>query len=303
MATPVRDRRRELVDLFPQFLRRRRQRWAGLAPLLEASELARPDFFLLRAIVEETDRGVSMSDTGLRASLFNPYGIVNPIFESLPALVDKGCLAKVGERYTATSEGRALVEQAERAAWAYLATLAPLPPADLARLADTLTGIAGRLWSASEPAAKPHQARTRRLPSTEGSPPLVRLEAAVYALWMARDDAHMAAWRGAGFDGPTLELLSQLWAGAAGSIAGLIEQVRQYQRPEDVEGGLTTLIGAGYVSSEGNALRLTPAGRKTREAIEVETDRIYFTPWPPLAPQEVTWLYERLDSLCAQLLP
>src|SRR6266508_1404440 len=96
---------------------------------------------------------------------------------------------------------------------------------------------------------------------------------------MARDDAHNATWRAAAFDGPTFELLGRIWAGEAGTRAELIERVGGSQRPEYVERGLASLIAQGYVDAEGDALRLTPAGRASRDAIEAETDRIYFAPW------------------------
>jgi hypothetical protein len=302
MTTPTHDRRRALVDLFPQFLMRRRQGWAGLQPLLEASQLARPDYFLLRSVVEETDLRVSMSEAELRTNLFNPYATINPIFESLPALVEGGYLSIYGDRYTVTLQGRALVDRVERAARAYLATRALLPAAEGVRLADTCSDIASRLWSAAEPAAKPHQARVRRLPPTAGSPPIVRLELAVYALWMARDDAHNAAWRAAGFDGPALDLLSRVWAGEASTVTELIACVRQTQHPEDVDRGLATLIAAGYIISEENSLQLTLAGSGARAAIEEETDRIYFAPWPPLAPGDIAWLYQTFHALRERLL-
>jgi hypothetical protein len=205
------------------------------------------------------------------------------------------------DRYTVTPAGRALAERVERAGRAYLATLELLPPADLVRLADTFVDIAARLWTAAEPVAKPHQARVHRLPSTADDPPMARLEEAVYALWMARDDAHNAVWRAAGFDGPAFDLLTRIWAGEADTVARLVECVGGGQRPEDVERGLTALIEQGYLIAEADALRLTPAGRATRDAIEAETDRVYFAPWRPLGPGDVEWLYEKFRILCERL--
>jgi Helix-turn-helix family len=299
MTASARDRRRDLVDLLPQFLTRRMRGWDGLQPLLGERGIARPDAVLLRAVVMETEPGAAMTEAELRANLFNPYGTVSPIFEVLPALVERGCLARHGQQYIATPEGRALIERIERAGRAYLATLDLLAPADAERLADTFAEIASRLWAAPEPVVKAHQAHVRRLPPTVGEPSLARLDLAVYALWMARDDAHIAAWRHEGFDGPTFELLSQIWSGAASTRSALNERVGQ--RPEDITRGLAALSERGYAIVEGDALRLTAAGQATRDAIETETDRIYFTPWPALAPDEIAWLCEAFRALCERL--
>ncbi len=301
MTASARDRRRDLVDLLPQFLTRRMRGWDGLLPLLSERGLARQDALLLRTIVMETEPGAAMTEAELRARLFNPYSTVNAIFEALPALVERSCLAQHGEQYIVTPTGRTLIERIERAGRAYLATLDLLPPADAERLADTLAEIAGRLWAAPEPVVKAHQARVRRLPAAVGVPPLARLDPAVYALWMARDDAHIAAWCHEGFDGPAFELLSQIWSGAARTRPALSERVGQSQHPADIARGLATLSERGYVLVEGEALRLKPAGQAIRDVIEAETDRIYFTPWPARAPDEVAWLCETFQALCERL--
>jgi hypothetical protein len=303
MTASAQNPRRALVDLLPQYLMRRMRGWAEFPSMLEQAGLAGlvgPSRMVLRAVVMETDPGASISEAELRANLFNPYATVHPHLKALPALVGRGYLAHDGDRYMVTPQGRALVEHLERAGRAYLATLDLLPPADLTRLADAFADIADRLWAADEPAAKPHQARVRRLPSAAGGPPMARLEEAIYALWMARDDAHNAAWRAAGFDGPVFDLLTRLWAGETDTVAGLIERVAGGQRPEDVERGVTALIARGYLLAEADALRLTPAGRATRDAIEAETDRVYFTPWP-LVPGEAEWLYQAFRRLCERL--
>jgi hypothetical protein len=292
MTEDAHDRRRALVDLLPRFLMRRRVGWTGLQDLLAQHELARPEFFLLRAIVEETDAGAGMTYAGLCANLFNPYSTIRTALESLPALVERGCLVDRDGLYSVTPAGRALVEQAERGAHAYLTTLELLPAADLARLTETLAEIAGRMWAAPEPSAKPHQARVRRLPPARDDQTLARLDQAVYGLWTARDDAHMAAWRAAGFDGPVFDILSRVWSGEAGTLAGLNEALRPSQRPEDIARGLDELGRRGALARDGEALRLTSQGRAARDAIEAETDRVYFAPWPPFGPAEVAWLHD-----------
>ncbi|HEX6292344.1 MAG TPA: hypothetical protein VFZ66_24365 [Herpetosiphonaceae bacterium] len=293
------DERRALVELLPQFLMRRRRGWTGLQALVDQSRLTRPALFLLRALVEEADPGVRLSLDELRARLFNPYSTVHDWVDLLPELVSGGYVSQTGDGYAVTPQGRALIEQMERGAQAYLATLTPIDEPDLTRLADTLSEIAARLWSVPEPAASPHQERVHRLPLSSGSA-MARLDRAVYALWTARDDAHNAAWRGAGFDGPMLDLLTRLWTGEAMTIAALTERVPG-QRPADIERGVIALSAAGYITRDGDALALTPRGQQTRDAIEAETDRLYFAPWPSLTPDDVAWLRKTLKLVIERL--
>jgi hypothetical protein len=292
--------RRALVELLPQYLMRRMRGWTEVQSIMEEVGLVGPGRMVLRAIVMETDPGASISEAELRANLFNPYATIHSHLDALPELIERGYLTLAGDSYTVTPQGRALVERLERAGRAYLATLDLLLLADLTRLADTLGEIAARLWVAAEPAAKPHQARVRRLPSAVGEPPMARLEEAVYTLWMARDDAHNAAWWAAGFDGPVFDLLTRIWAGEADTVAQLIERVAGGQRAEDVERGVVNLIAHNYLTAENETLKLTSAGRATRDAIEDETDRIYFAPWPSEA-DEVEWLHDAFRALCERL--
>lgn len=255
--------------------------------LLDAAGVAPPVFFLLRALAMERDPGVGMTEAEMIADLDNPYATFRPELARLPALVSMGYVAHDGDTFTVTSTGRALVRHIEAAKDAYLATLSPIPHDDLSRLLGTLEAIAARLWVAPEPAAKPHQTRIRRAAPAPDAAPMARLLAAVYALWYARDDAHTAAWRAAGFDGPAFDLLNHVWSGDARTVAQLTDKVSDTQRPDDVACGLASLIASGYLTADGDLLSLTDIGQQTRDAIETETDRIYFASWPDA---DDTWI-------------
>jgi len=301
MAAPIRDDRRALVELLPRLLMRAPRGWGGLALLLGSVCLDRPAFFLLRALVQERDAGDTMTQMEMEADLFNPYATVRPILDALPTLVKKGYVARDGERYAVTTTGGAIATRIEAVRDRYLASLAPVPAADLTRLAATCTAIAHSLRGAPEPVVKAHQARAWRAMPPADAAPMVRLYGAVYALWMARDDAHNTAWRAAGFDGPAFDLLSHIWSGNARSVPTLTAAVRESQRPEDVARGIASLAAAGHLVREGDALHLTPPGEQTRDRIEAETDRVYFAPWPPLSPDEGTWLRATLAAVIAAL--
>ena len=286
---------RDIVSLFPSFLSLRPFGWQGSQDILQ-SGLQLPALFLLRDLVEETGAGETLSRQEMESQLFNPYSTFHPIFDNLPSLLEKGYLLHSEGRYLVTPRGRALIERIEQAVQDYTATLTPLPLPELTRLAALLEAIAQRMWQASEPAVKAHQARCHRLPPITTSAPMVHLDAAVFALWMARDDAHIAAWRAEGLSGPHLDLLTRLWTAEAHTLPELTTALQQTQRLEDILQGVTALSEAGYVLVEGEHIALTGYGQQVRTRIEEETDRIYFTPWPPLTPEDLNWLYSSLKS-------
>jgi hypothetical protein len=295
------DNRRAIIDLLPQFLTRALRGWEGLPPLLAAAGVARPAYFLLRALVQERDAGDGMMREEMRADLFNPYSTIRPILDVLPALVERGYVANTNGRHSVTRDGWEFITHVEDAKNRYLATLMPIPAADIARLAGEWLTIARRLRDAPGPEQKPHQARAWRVMPPADAAPMVRLHGAVYALWMARDDCHNAAWRAAGFDGPPFDLLSRVWCGDATTAPALTEAVRESQPPEDVERGIAALEAAGYLTRDGENVRLTPWGTDVRDRIERETDRRYFSPWPPLPPGDLSRMHAGLEAVIAGL--
>ncbi len=290
----------ELVSLFPRFLHLQPFGWKGSQDILQ-SGLKLPALLLLRAVVQETDPGEMLSRQEMESRLFNPYSTFHPIFDNLPSLLEKGYLSHSGNRYLVTPGGRTLIERIEQAVQSYTATLTPLPLPELTQLAALLESIARRMWQANEPTVKAHQARCHRLSPIAPSAPMVQLEAAIFALWMARDDAHIAAWRAEGLSGPHLDLLTRLWTGEAHSLPELTTALQHTQRPEDILQGVTALREAGYVLGEGEHMALTASGHQVRTRIEEETDRIYFTSWPPLTPEDLDWLYASLKQVCDTL--
>jgi hypothetical protein len=293
--------RRAIVDLLPQFLMGALRGWDGLAPLLAAAGLARPAYFLLRALVQERDAGDDMTRDEMHADLFNPYSTIRPILAALPALIERGYVADTNGRYSVTRGGREFITHVEGAKNRYLASLVPIPAADILPLVEHLSDIAARLRDAPEPEQKPHQARAwRAMPPADGAP-MVRLYSAVYRLWMARDDCHNAAWRAAGFDGPPFDLLSRVWCGDATTAPALTEAVREFQQPEDVERGIAALEAAGYLTRAGESVQLTEWGTEVRDRIERETDRRYFGPWLPLPPGDLSRMHAGLAAVIAGL--
>lgn len=289
-----------LLPLFPRFLTQRRRGFPGLGALLAETGLSRPALFMLVCVAEMPAEGATADE--LRPGA--PYATRDPHHPWLDEATARGFLT-VGPdgRYRLTEAGRATVERLEREATAYLATLAPLPPDELGRLADRFSAIAAGL-DAGAGGPDVHLPRARRIaalaPKAERAP-LVRLERAIFDLWMARDDAHIGAWRLAHFPGPALDLLTHLWRGDIDTLPALRERLAATQDPADVDALVAELVEQGYVEWRGATLQPTRAGYNVRETIEADTDDLYFRQWPPLVPDEIAWLHDALARVIAGL--
>src|SRR6266567_7058758 len=286
--------RHTIVEQLPLFLQVRRRRWTGLQAFLDESHLTHPAFFLLRALEGETIKGQQLTLQQMQENLFNPYTTQFTIFDHLPLLVEQGYLQQLDEGYLVTDTGRRLTNQIEIAARTYLGTLQIPPSISLSALAVALMDLVHRAWQSPEPLVKAHQARTQRRLPVEEAPALVQIEWAILGLWEARDDAHMAAWRAYRFSGPVFDILSRIWSKEARTLPSLISTLGEAQQPADIQQGILDLIKLGYIISVDDHFELTLQEQKIRDAIEAETDRVFFASWDQIADDEVIWLSEQL---------
>jgi hypothetical protein len=293
--------RHMIVEQLPLFLQLRRRRWTGLQALLDVSHLTRPAFSLLRAVEGETRRGQSLTLRQMQEHLFNPYATRFDIFEQLPFLVERGYLQQLDGGYLVTDAGCRLVDQIEIAARTYMGTLQVPASVALSELAVDLVDLVHRGWQSPEPLIKAHQERTQRRLSVEGAPELVQIEWAILGLWEARDDAHMAAWRAYRFSGSVFDILTRIWSKEAQTLPGLISLLEESQQSTDIQQGILELSKLGYVSAAEDHFELTAQGQRVRDAIEGETDRIFFASWEQIADDKVIWLSEQISDLCVYL--
>lgn len=199
---------RAIVDLLPRYAHRRRAGWRPASTM--GGRITLSEYLLLRRVaIERVDMPISFDQ--LRRNALDPYSTADPLLDGLPQLVAKHLLAESGDGYTLTPRGHEVLTRGERAANDYAASRIRLPLDDLARVASVLEDLTMRLHQSPEPAVKTHQDRVPLLRRFDArrTPP-VRLEYALYALQRARDDAHISAWRAAGFRGPDIEVLSRI---------------------------------------------------------------------------------------------
>jgi len=289
-----------LVPLFPQFLRKRRRGFPGIATLLAETGIPRPVLFLLFSLAVFPPEGATAE--ALRPGA--PYATRDPHLPLLADALERGLVARdEQERYHLTDEGKSLVILAEQGATAWLSQQEPLPNDELHRLSDTFGAIADNLpRDAWAPDAHIHRwGRVAALATAHADAPLVHLERAIMDLWMARDDAHMAAWHTARFYGPQLEVLTRLWQSDADDLPTLQSQLAPLQEPATVAAIVDELTEQGYLEVRLGILQPTRAGYNVREEIESATDEIYFDQWTDLDSATIAWLHDTLTRLIAAL--
>ena len=281
----------DLVPLFPEFLTKRRTKFTLPLRLVEELEIDRPALsFVIGAVAPQGG--------GRFSEMWKPYA--TQWDQHLPASStarDAGLVDEVNGRWDLTQAGRDLVKRVRREADAYLASLpAPLPVDDLRRLGALLERAFEATSAGLERRWHSHIPRAARM-AGDGTHPMVALENAIYGLWQARDDCHMAAWQQAGLDGPTLDTLTRIWRAEASSVDDLAAKLTS-QRPADIAAQLTHLRREGLVSA-GEPPRTTDKGANARQAIEDETDRLFFTAWPDDVASEAGWIREKLAAVNA----
>ena len=281
----------ELVPLFPEFLTKRRAKFTLPLRLMEELSVDRPALFFVTG-------GVAPQGGGRLSEMWNPYATQWDQQQAASvAARDAGLVDEKDGRWDLTAAGRDLTGRVRREADAYLASLpSPLSGEDLGRLASLLGSAFEAIAASLDRRWHSHIPRAARM-AGDGGHPMVALENAVYGLWQARDDCHMAAWRQAGLDGPTLDTLTRIWRGEAASEEELAAKLTS-QRPADIAAQLARLRRDGVVGADGPP-RTTEKGAKVRQAIEDETDRLFFSPWPDDVGSSARWIREKLATVNA----
>jgi len=260
-------------------------------PLQKTEELGidRPTFIWTLNLSYRGDRGASAEP----GDLTSVYGTVPDRWLPMAAAARGAGLAEERDgRWYLTEKGRGLAAAMHEAARAHYATLTPLPKGELAELARLLDRAFLAGAKANEPARRQHTPFA--LSYRADDPPagsFAQLDAAVYGLWQVRDDCHMASWRASGRSGPEVEVLTRAWREEAADEAALTDLL-PHQRPEDVKAAVARLRTSGLV--EADRLTVTAAGARARQAIEDETDRLFFTPWPDDVGARSAWIAEKL---------
>ena len=95
----------------------------------------------------------------------------------------------------------------------------------------------------------------------------------------------------------TLDALTRIWRGEATSEEDLATKLTS-QRPSDVAGELARLRRDGLVA-DGDQPKTTEKGATARQAIEDETDRLFFSGWPDDVAASAGWIRDNLAAVNA----
>lgn len=227
-----------------------------------------------------------------------PYISVDPWTPVWHELVAAGYAVRADEGWSLSNRGTALCDHLYREARHYLESL-NFAPTQLRRLTAAVTLVAHGIPSDAERAMC---ARNGLPLQQEIRSDIVRLDRAISELWSFRDDSHIAAWEAAGYVGPTLDVLSQVWEGM-NTIDKVASELEGKQQGTDVESQIDMLVEIGDIERHADLLTLTAQGKDRRNAIERDTDARYFRGWPSgdeFVPSARRLLTERAADLLGQ---
>lgn len=285
MAIAGLTRRQIVADLFPEFLSRRS---LPFIPKIDADAselgLSRAALLLLSGSLPLWEDGVM---TRARSRWRSPYvSNEEPRERGWRELVQGGLAAEAPDGWRITARGMEVAHAYQRTFRAHLRDL-PVPAEPTRRAAAEITRLASRL-----PADAERALLVRKLPQPEPheqASAVVDLNRGVNELWGFRDDCHIAAWQAAGYDGPTVDILSQVWSspgdlawariGGRPSVQEVLKALGTKQLSAEVDRRIEALIRRGDLTREDDALSITAQGQRSRDAIEAETDRRYFAIW------------------------
>jgi hypothetical protein len=280
-----------LVPLLPQFLQRRRAKSDFPLRAMEKLGLDRPAYFFAIDLGIQDPRGASPQDVGNSA-----YRTTDAQVRTVAAAGESvGLLVWRDGRWSLTEKGAQALRDMRQAMEAHYASLSPIDPGELGRLAGLLDSALAAAATSPAPRTREHTPRGARYRWRDPSSPMARLDAAIYGLWQVRDDCHMQAWRDAGMRGPVMHVFTTIWNKEATTDEDLVAKIAS-QRPEDVRAGLERLRADGFLTA-GPELAITATGAGLRERIEAATDRYFFAPWPDAVGAEADWVTERLVAV------
>jgi helix-turn-helix protein len=267
---------RDVMALFPEYIF---NRFSGY----DEESLAREAGLSVDAITFDSLASLpyapQIADDGLlsvaRYRWRRPYLTRDPWTPIWEELIRPGFANRNGEKWFLTHSGAALCDELHRKSRRYLESL-DVGGLDLMSLSGELSALADQIPSDAERTICAH----RGLPlQDEIHSEIVRVDRCISELWNFRDDSHIAAWQAAGYTGPRIDVLSQVWEGKA-TVDQVVSALDFRQTRADVEHEIDALVEARELDRKGGSLVLTELGSDRRDSIERDTDARYFRTWP-----------------------
>lgn len=229
-----------------------------------------------------------------------PYGLAHHNEEHFVSAVQHGYLISDGKNgYTPTEFGMKAAHKVWREAGDSLASLNPMPEAQMEKAFDYLARIGDAALSAPEPPSRyfmSHKRENYKL--FQVLYPLERFVVLFGELAAYRDDMYVATWGTHGVEGHAWDAFDRLVQSGSLTREDLYAKVKRRGVTEEVHAGdVKELIGRGWVEEGSGVYQITSAGKQVRAEVEAETERLFFAPWSSLNESEL----EELFNLSTQL--
>jgi len=219
-----------------------------------------------------------------------PYGLARLNEERFASAAKQGYLRAGKESgYSPTDNGVNVARKIWRQAGDSLANLHPMPEENLQRLFIYLERLVEASLATPQPPSHfylSHKQENYRQLGTIY--PLENFVVLFGELSAYRDDMHIGAWQALQIEGHAWEMFDKIYNGKALAFDELYEKLKRRELPAEIYAqDLRELIKRGWVSETPNEYQITPAGKKIREDVESETERLFFAPWSCLNETEL----------------
>lgn len=229
-----------------------------------------------------------------------PYGLARVNEERFASAARQGYLrADKKSEYLPTTNGTSVAQKIWRQAGYSLASINPMSEENLQHLFNYLERLVEASLAMPQPPSHFYLSHKwenyRRLGTIY---PLENYVVLFGELAAYRDDMHIAAWQAYQIEGHSWDMFDKFYSGELLTIDGLYAKLKRRGLPQEIyTQDLQELIERGWVIERANEYQITPAGKKVREDVEVETERLFFAPWSCLDERDL----EDLMNLSTQL--
>ena len=213
---------------------------------------------------------------------------------------------RIGEDYSLTDEGHALLSNLDKQRNTIFANFEPLPADDLSKLVDMSQRIIqASLDSGDEQVTWCLRHSNKRKPNNSVSD-ISKLIHVCSDFNAFRDDAHMSAYTEHEVDGMTWEAFSFIHSGQAQTANALFDQLA-YRGWTVVEwqDALNCLADKGWIEGDRSGYQSREKGKTISQEVEQKTDARFYAPWDVLSDNEqieYVSLLNTLNDRCLALL-
>ncbi|NWF68351.1 MAG: hypothetical protein HXY40_04635 [Chloroflexi bacterium] len=223
----------------------------------------------------------------------------------LELMASEKWLDVVGDEYSLTAAGRAVIAATRERTRTLLADFTPLPRAEIERLESLLRRVIESSLNCPEPPKNWSLRYSRRRAPGSAAPAVHKLFHHFSDLNAYRDDAHLAAFLPHRVAGYVWEAFAYVCAGTRTAEA-LYDQLayRGHARCEYAE-ALHVLAARGWVHATDGGYVPSEAGLTARQKVEQLTDDYFYAGWSCLGEaefEETAALLHKLKTACEALM-